>query len=243
MGPDSATTPPELISALPRNVTITGRGVLNACLSLLFLAGSVGLFYWLGNQGLSVTQKRAALRADSRITVGTVTALRHTGRSHTPHAHYTFTVAGTSYIGESSVPTRLESEFQPLSQVSIRYLPGNPAVNHPADWEDSTLSAWGPLFAPTVFLISGIGIAVMQLRQRSLLAEGMPATGVITECRLYKGSYNMKYEFTTADGQSLKGSSSRTNGEDIGASVCILYMPHQPGRNGLYPSDLYRIGG
>jgi hypothetical protein len=241
MGPDSATTPPELIRALPRSITITGRGILNACMSLLFFAVSAAMFYWLGNHGLSMMQKRAALRANGSVVIGTVTVLRHVGRSHTPHAHYTFTIDGTSYIGESNVPTRLESEFQPFDEVSIRYLPDNPAVNHPADWEDSTLSAWGPLFAPTMFVVLGIVMAITQFRQRSLLAEGTPTTGTITACTLYKGSYNMKYEFTTADGQSINGRSSRTDGQEIGASVCILYLTHEPTRNSLYPSDYYRI--
>ena len=241
MGLDSPTTPPELISALPRSITITGRGILNICLSLLFFVASAGLFYWLGDQGWHIVQKRAALRANGGITVGTVTELRHVGRNHTPHAYYTFTIDGTSYIGESSVPTRLESEFQPFEEVAIRYLRGNPAVNHPAEWEDSSFSAWGPLFAPVVFAIIGIVTAVSQFRQKSLLVEGTPATGVITACTLRKGSYNMKYEFTTADGQSLNGRSSRSDGQEIGASVCILYMPQQPTRNSLYPSDYYRI--
>ncbi|HZP07584.1 MAG TPA: hypothetical protein VFB43_21985 [Terracidiphilus sp.] len=242
MGPVSATIPPELIGATPRNVRITGNGILNACMSALFLAAAVGLFYWLGNQGIRTMQKRAALRANSLVATGVVTELTYIGtRSHTPHARYTFAVDGTSYMGESNVPSRLQSSFQQFRQVPIRYLPTNPAINHPADWEDSTSSAWAPLLVPIILVPSGILMLSTQRRQKKLLTEGTPGAGVVTACTRVKGGYNLKYEFTTAGGQSIAGRSSRSNSQEVGASVCILYMPQQPDRNVLYPSDYYRI--
>lgn len=234
-------TPPELICALPRRTRLTANGVVSLVFAIPVLALTLAMSATFGTTSMRGLQTRSALRAGSRIANGEVTQLAFIGRHNTPRVQYTFAVDGTWYTGKVTVPGKWLSAYQQFSQVPIRYLPENPAVNHPADWEESTPTFVWPILSPLMFVTFEIFLFMNLRRQHNLLAEGTPAVGVITACTLYKGSYSMKYDFTTADGQSLKGRSTRKQGQQIGASVSILYMSQKPACSGIYPLDLYRI--
>lgn len=241
MGPDSITIPPELITPPPRTAKMTSLGISNAIAFVIFLAFAAALGFWFGSIATQQMQHKTALRRDSREATAEVTRLEHVGRSNTPDASYSFTVDGAPFSGKVKVPRQLERNFYPFSLVPIRYLPSNPAVNHPAAWEDSDLSIWGPLILPLFIATTAVlGFAGLR-KQRQLIIEGVFATGVVTNCTRYKGKYFLKCEFRTQNGQEIKGKGVTLMIPEIGATVPVLYLPQKPSRNQSYPLDLYRI--
>ena len=250
-----AIIPSELAGPLPRKLRATGRGIYSALVSLTFLAIAVVGALWSVINTMQQTQHRAALRRDSSVTSGEITRMRKGKNSDV--VYYAFTVKEASFIGNAEMPWQLRTNLRGSNQLPIRYLPANPDVNHPAAWEWS-LIYWLPLstdvihlpefsselqwfFAPLMFGPVGI-VFFMGLRsERRLLTQGAPATGVVTKCsRGGRGSYSVEYEFRTDDGGVAKGRSSGDRTQ-IGASLCILYLPQDPRRNQPYPSHNYRL--
>ena len=237
----STAVPPELAGPLPRRIRITGSGIMGVIASVLFLSLAVAGAIWLGARGERTIQQREALRSSGLVTTGEVTLLKHEGRHNTLYADYAFAVDGTTYTGEVIVPDGQKDHIRQLDSIPIRYLPVNPEVSHPDAWEESTFSAWGPLFGPVVFAVVGIVSAVSQSRQRKLLAEGQTAEAVVTACSRAKGGFNIRYEYRTAEGERFNSSSVRKDSQGIGAKICVLYMPQQTRRNTLYPLDTYSV--
>jgi hypothetical protein len=247
--------PSELTGPLPRKLRATGSGIYFALVSLTFLAIAVAGALWGAMNATQKTQYRAALRRDSSVTSGEITRMRK-GKNFDV-VYYTFTVNEASFIGNAEVPWQLRGSLRGSNQLPIRYLPANPDVNHPAAWEWSLLY-WLPLstdvihlpdfspelqwfFAPLLFGPVGI-VFLMALRsERRLLTEGASAVGLVTKCsRGARGSYSLEYEFRTNDGSVTKGRSAGDR-KEIGASLCILYLPQDPQRNRLYPSSNFRL--
>jgi hypothetical protein len=47
---------------------------------------------------------------------------------------YTFNVNGRTFSGKAPVPARVERNLYESGPLMVRYLPSDPAVNHPAAW-------------------------------------------------------------------------------------------------------------
>lgn len=247
--------PSELTGPLPRKLRATGSGIYFALASLTFLAIAVAGALWGAMNAMQKTQYRAALRRDSSVTSGEITRMRK-GKNFDV-VYYTFTVNEASFIGKAEVPWQLRGSLRGSNQLPIRYLPANPDVNHPAAWEWSLLY-WLPLstdvihmpdfspelqwfFAPLIFGPVGIVFLMALQSERRLLTEGAPAVGSVTKCsRGARGSYSLEYEFRTDDGSVTKGRSAGDR-KEIGAGLCVLYLPQDPQRNRLYPSSNFRV--
>jgi hypothetical protein len=96
---------------------------------------------------------------------------------------------------------------------------------------------------PMVPAALGILFLVQFPKQRKLVAEGIPAVGVITKCARARGGFYVNYEFHTKDGKLANGSSLSDSRKEIGENIWVLYLPHNPRRNGPYPADYYRVVG
>lgn len=249
--------PNELNGPLPRKVRATGSGTYLVFLASACLAFTVVAGLWAGTNIVQQEKHRAALRSDGSVAMGTVTRLRR--GKNLAVVYYTFKLNGKSYANNADVPWELENDVERSSNsLPVRYLPANPDVNHPTSWEWS-LFYWLPLNTDLVHLpnfsrelnwlmagfLSGVlGVPIfLSLRgDRKLLAEGIPVPGVVTKCtRGSRGSYSVKYEFRTKGGSVTKGSSGGNYCKEIGASLCILYLPQNPQRNKPYPSPIYRV--
>ena len=159
---------------------------------------------------------------------------------------YTFTADGKTYTGEAIVPLEDYRGIGLTSSLAIRYLPENPAVNHPVDWEWSAMSELELYFV--VVLVAGLGFSLFILPrmkfERRVAAKGVATIGLVTKCMVSgkSGSFiNLKYEFSTQDGATVQGRGSFRTRQEIGAKILILYLPEKPKHNVPYPLSTWRI--
>jgi hypothetical protein len=187
-------------------------------------------------------RERSALRQDGVEAQGRITFLDRVGRGGYV-IRYTFTTGGGEVSNKAEVPPRLVTNLQGSAATTIRYLPSNPAINHPTAWEWSLLSEWPAIFVLMGLLAVGVVISAVFFRRRYLIVWGKPAPGVVTNCREGgRGSISVEYEFRTETGVLMKGSGNSLIRQQIGTRVWILYLPQDPGRNLAYPVPDYIVG-
>jgi hypothetical protein len=250
-----AKIPSELTGELPRKVRATGNGIYLTFLASAFLAFAFAAAVWACLNTVRQTEHRAALRGDSSVTAGEITRTRKMKSSEI--VYYTFSANSRSYRGEAELPWQLHRDVERSNSLIVRYLPTDPDVNHPAAWEWSFFwwlplstdvvhlpefskeSEWFmalPIFGPLGFVLF-IGLRT----ERKLLIEGVPADGLVTECAPgTRGGYRVKYEFRTEDGRVVQG---KCGGErqEIGATICVLYLRRDSRQNNLYSKQNYRV--
>lgn len=232
--------PSELSGPVPRTIRPSdGARVLQFVLALL-----IGVIVVLGLRYCKLMvidmQHRSALRQDGVDAQGEVTFLDRVGKGANI-VRYTFQTKDGTVSGKAEVPAELMQELGESTRITIRYLPYNPSINHPAAWEWSLLSQWSvPLILGGLFTVWVVTFTAMQ-RGRKLLVWGKPASGVVTNCRESgRGAISVKYEFRTEAGIPVTGSGSSSERREIGERVLILYLPQKPRRNCPYPvADFY----
>lgn len=236
--PKGWTAPSELTGALPRKTRMAPGGVQLVVLATVFLLwGGTWLFFCCRGAAQEMARTAALRRGSSRETTGEVTWVS----SRAPHRlSYAFTANGVALTGECSLPSHLY--FRRGDNLIIRFLPSNPAMNHPADWEGPAPDWWVPcVFAAFLALIS-TPLIVSLRRDRRLVAEGVPVGGVVLKCSPRgRGGWTAKYEFRTEDGRVAEGSSDCWNRLEAGSAVCVLYHPQNPRRNKAYSAVTYRV--
>lgn len=102
-------------------------------------------------------QQRRLLREEGRDTVGSVTAT-HAGHG-SPTVTYAFRINGLNYSGKADI-LNYRLVFHESDSIAVRYLPIDPTVNHPADWEWSILQ--GDLI-PEVFILMFTSVGAIAL--------------------------------------------------------------------------------
>jgi len=201
----------------------------------------------LGRRALQATQHKEALRQASLVlgnseAIGNIDRLTSYRSSYS--VKYTFIAAdGAIYTGESPVPNDISSGLHENDPLSIRYLPSDPNVNHPAAWQESDLAIWGRLFGPSIFVVGGL-ISLLSMRgDRKLVAEGTAAIATVTACNAPVGRsvwFGLTYEFSTDDGTRIEGTGRYGTSLDIGAKIVVLYLPQNPQKNCPYASAYHR---
>ena len=78
-------------------------------------------------------------------------------------------------------------------------------------------------------------------RQARIAAEGVPVPGFITTCFRVKSGWVVRYQFRTKDGESARGSGQAASRLEAGTAVCVLYLPQNPNKNQMCPTNLYRV--
>jgi hypothetical protein len=56
-----------------------------------------------------------------------------------------------------------------------------------------------------------------------------------------KSGWWVEYQFRTEDGRTVKGGGWPENRLEIGATICVLYLPQNPRLNQPYPMSYYRV--
>ena len=235
---ETSTIPNELMGQLPRRIRLSENGVQLAIQAAGFLVCAAAFILWAGMNSMHVEQTRAALRRDSREAIGEVSSIIKS------RLDYTFTVEGRSFSGTATKPNPQKIRLQDSDTISIRYLPSNPAVNHPTAWEEPTRSIWFLSIFPTIMMLFFVQRLHCLRMDRHLVAEGTPGVAVITECSpKSNGGFAVKYEFRAKDGRVIVGRSGWDSRQEIGANICILYPLKNPQRNQRYPSKSlnYRV--
>ena len=104
---------------------------------------------------------------------------------------------------------------------------------------------WFPLVAFAIW-ICFIYLSLYDVRkERALLQYGQAAAGLVTTNNSGKQrpkyGWVTGYEFQLPDGSMRKGTTQRDRTWMRGQTVCILYDPKRPRRNGIYPLRMSEI--
>jgi hypothetical protein len=240
--PEGWTPPRELARALPRDVSMSGRGIFKATVAVVLMVASVPAFLFLRNHSLQQAARIERLRVEGREATGEIVRLWRSGdRSATHMVAYAFSADGRRLRGEASAPPKLWDGLRKAGFLPVRYLPSDPGVNHPAAWDESRLPVWLVLLFPAMLLGGGVVILVVLRRQATLLAEGLTAPGVVTRCLRTKDGWRVRYQFRMKDGAVAKGSAQMSRRLEAGATLCVLYLQQNPRRNQTYPVCSYRL--
>jgi hypothetical protein len=204
----------------------------------ILLAFALAGAFWLGKNAVRQLQNWEALRSDGSETAGNVTGME-TGKSQM--VYYAFSVNGISFTGKARVPEQNLQGLQDSSPLTIRYVPANPAVNHPADWESAPLeSVW--FMVPLPLILFSIIFLTSLSMERRLVADGVPAAGVISESgHGSRSGYFADYEFRTGDGKVMKKRVGVPRPLEVGSNILVLYLRQNPRRSQPYPSPNYRV--
>jgi hypothetical protein len=238
--------PSELAGPLPRTVTLNFDGDARYLLLivLLFFFGGAIWLGWKGYDDVQQSQHRAVLRSDGREVVGEVTGFSF-GRDRPTTVNYRFTVHGVTYSGSADEPRTPgpSTSLNKSDKILVRFLPSNPAINHPDAWEWSAFIGLEYIAFQVFFMaMGGLALAVLW-RDRKLAREGKVAEGVVTSCTRKDRSFRVEYEFRTEDGVPVKGSSDSVDEYGASARIWILYLPQRPRRNHIYPLSFFDVAG
>ena len=233
--------PSELRGSLPRRVRLnsTNASPLLVAVLLLMGLGGAALGYDCYFDVKEVGQ-RTALRQAGRDTVGKVSAT-HAG--HGPATvSYSFKVNDGYYSGRAEMPD-YRLVLHESDPIAVRYLPTDPGVNHPADWEWSGLEVMDliPQAFVLFFTLMGIVLLVPLFRDRELAREGRRTEGIVIDCSAVKTEFRVEYKFRTGDGVPMTGRTSAPVEYGSGARIWVLYLPQRPRRNSLYPLRYFEV--
>lgn len=236
---EEQTSPSELRGPLPRRVQMNST---NASAMLVVMAICLGIGGIVIGSAchdiLTQIRHRTRLRQEGRDAVGKVTAT-HAG--HGPATvTYLFKANGLNYSGKAEMPN-YHLILQESDSIAVRYLPADPTVNHPADWEWSGVGDLVPeLFMLFFTSVGGVAFVAL-LRDRKLAREGRLAKGLVIDCSRGKTEFRVQYEFRADDGVRVTGHSSAPDEFGSGARVWVLYLPKKPQRNSMYPLRYFEV--
>jgi len=236
------TTPAELGGSPPRPVRLTVSGVVLMVVAMGMLLGGAILGTKLSRDAASQSATATVLKEQGAEIDGIILRLWRTGnKDRSYRVAYQFELQGQIFHGEADAP---RSEWERLRQdasVRVRYLPSDPSISRPVDWEPPRSPAWLPLVAPASFGCTTLIIFVMLRKQRRLLEDGRAAPGVINKVTRTKNGKTVRYDFLLPGGSKEKGSGLMKRGPaEIGALVTVIYDPDEPRRNAPYPFELVR---
>lgn len=236
---------PEIVGPPPRKIELTGNGITLAIVTAVSIAIAAIFTCFIAAEALQQVQIRSDLPSGGNETLGKIERL-HQPYPLKEYVDYTFIADDKTYTGKAIVPLDVYHTIKSASSLSIRYLPDNPAVNHPVDWEWSIISEWDPFF--TISLVAGLGCLLFLLPQllfeRKLAAEGAATIGVVKKCSVSGrgGQFvNLRYDFRTHDDIEVQGSGSFQTRQEIGAKLMVFYLPQKPSKNLPYPLSSWRI--
>jgi len=226
--------PSELNASVPRKTSLNRNGIGLIVAVAIYLTMTAVFAGMVAIDIMQQAQERAALRRSGQETTGEFTYFTKGNR-----IHYTFTVNGAWFNGNATAPSGMQDTLHRFDYLPIRYLPANPAINHPAAWEWAP--QWGNFFAPLLPGLFVVLFAVMLHRDRLLVANGATAVGRVLKCNHSRSGFIVSYEFRTSDGDVIKGNSGASEPSAVGAHIWILYLPENPARNESYTSTHYRV--
>jgi hypothetical protein len=231
--------PAELCGPTPRKVRLTGAGWYDVCLGSVFVAIAAALLVLFYSKAIHDVTIKNDLRQSTSETMGQITGKWGTPKPRIYGINYTFFVDGVTYAGKSSAPEDIWRGLGNGDNLSIKYFPSDPNINHPAGWEITPGSMWWRLIFGVIAL-PGFGVYRRLLKKRRFAIEGVPAIARITNCYSDGRGYRLEYEFRTENGD-LMACSGNGSKREIGSTVCLLYLPANPSRHGIYPIDAFRI--
>src|SRR5205085_4416131 len=102
------------------------------------------------------------------------------GEENTPRVRYRFEVQGRELVASHSVPKAIWDTLEAGSVISVRYVPADPSINHPAEWNVRVTPWFVSVLVVAMFLLMAGLVTLLIRRQWRLLAAGRPAPGIGT---------------------------------------------------------------
>jgi hypothetical protein len=163
------------------------------------------------------------LRAQGREATAKIVRLWRTqGKGATDMVTCVFSAGSARVQGDCEVPCRFWAGLHKGADRPFRYLSSDPAVNHPAAWDENT----EPMFM-------AIGPAGASRGGQPLSADRGRAARTSCGLRTVRASIvDMYYRLKT--GRAVKPAPNEEWDGDH-AAVCVLYTPQNPARDSLYP--------
>ena len=225
-----------------RPVCLTGAGIAMAVAGAFFLLGGPVLSYVIARQSQRDQRRDDLLIRQGVETTAVIARVWRTGDKDERHmVSYRFTAGDREWTGEVSAPRLIWTGLRSGDPLSIRYVPGQPRVNHPTRWPSSHTPNWLPWLMLGVFSWPVLLFWALIRRQERLLSEGRPAPGVITRLKRTDKQVVAYYDFTLLSGQVMKGKSDARLQPGVGSQVCVLYLPDNPRRNAIYPLQFVKL--
>jgi hypothetical protein len=238
--PAELTAPFELRGQLPRRIVPTGSGVQMAFATALLLALAASSAVWAGMTVSRHKKENAALSSSGQQVTAQI---RHvwTAGALEPRISYVFTVNGTDYTAMSRLPKPLVKTLAHSATLPVRYLPANPAVNHPAAWEESPRSESTLLLAPAIAALLGLSLLLPLGIERRMANQGRPALAMVKKCTRSRSGYLVNYEFRPEGGTAIRGRGWYQAHQEPGEGIWVLYLPKAPRRNFPYPLCYWKV--
>ena len=239
---DSWTPPDGLGYSSLRPVGLTGGGVALLVVAAMMLLGAVAAAIGLGTTARRQAKDHRLLQEQGVNTEAQITRLWRSGDKNQQHlVSYRFTVQEREYAARKGVPARIWQKLTAGSSLPVRFLPSDPKVNHPTEWNDTPMPNWLPYLLSGGLVAIAFGITIPLRIQMRLLTEGRPAPGTVTGHRRTKDGTILRYEFVLLNGATAKGRGQSRRPPAIGAPICVLYDPENPRRNAPYPLTLIKL--
>jgi hypothetical protein len=235
------TPPPELIGYGPREVRLSHAGLAVAVLAGILIFGGIGSVIALEQVGNQQRNERKLLSQQGKDADATITRLwRASDKERQPMVAYQFQVDERTYHRSVGAPLSIWKKLVVGSPLLVRFVPSDPARNHPRDWAASTMPLWVPFLVGSMLAAGGAGLVFILRRQLALLSEGRPAPAVVRRySNAQHGQKNIHYEFPLLSGGLAKGKSGPTRSlPAIGATLCVIYDRENPSRNAPYPLQM-----
>ena len=219
----------EANAQIPRRVQ--NDGAIPWFLVFLYMLLPIG-FAWLAYGDIRDSHLHDVLRRGGYEANGEVTE-SSAARSGV-HVSYRFSVDGVPYSGDA-VMTAVHYRVPATgTQIPLRYLPKDPHVNQPSDWEWD----WGHIvfyLFGLVMLVALGAFVIAGLRKRKLARMGVVVEGRVTGCAPDRKLFTVYYEFTAEDNVGMEGSTLMPEEYEAGAPIPVIYLRGNPKRNDGYP--------
>ena len=239
--------PRELTGSIPRNVTLSGNGIVLAVFALVMAIGAV-----VAAIALSLAHQRSAddarLRAREGVAAqGHVLGVRRQGgKQPARFITYRYDVDGRDYVKEIRLSDRDRRPVATGDTIAIGYVRSRPAMT----WiEGAEPSIDPPLWLIPFASLAALGGAAAALwairRQWLLLAEGRPAEARVLSSKRIPGQhgsrYRVSYQFETLGGGTVTGrAETRRAPPPVGSPLTIVYHRDSPQWSGIYPLQFVR---
>jgi hypothetical protein len=190
------------------------------------------LFAWGAYDDIRNSHLHDILRREGHEANGIVTE-RYSGRGSVD-VRYKFSADDVSYFGRAKMKSDYYRASAPGKQIPIRYLPNDPRVNQPSNWEWD----WGHIvyfLLGLVILVGAGNVIIVALRERKLARVGVVVDGKVTGCAPDRKLFTVYYEFTTKENVLMEGSTDMSEECEAGASIPVIYLRGNPKRNDVYP--------
>lgn len=224
---------------IPRRVYLDSQSGMALGLGFLMLLFGAVMLIWISNGVLTGLHTQQVLGRDGRTVIGDIKKISHERIGE--FVRYAFSVDGMFYSGQAEIEMSNYALPGNRNRILIRYLPSDPRVNQPVNWQ--WVSIWD-LF-PFLLLLSitavGAKVILTAFRLWTLMRIGIVAVGKVTGCATNKNIFTVYYECTAEDGTTVEGNCDSRDEYEVGASISVIYLRNHPGRSGRYPLAGFRV--